>query len=467
MKKLLSGLFLSLFVIGCGSKETYKEQIERYNLLVAEANTYNDTKKFDKALFSSNKAVEITDTLAPALLERGNANLGLNKWDDANDDFSDAIDLEGEKSAGYKGRAIANYFNDEKGDFIDDISNYINHFKNDVYAHSLRADYYIEKQDYDEAIVDYSICLRNDPNNASFYLKRGNAYAMAEQNNKSILDYENYTRLTPDKNNDQIFYKSALLNSKIGQYQKAINDLLLISNNNRKPAVQKLIGDNYTSLRDYTQAVKNYSTYLRMKPKDYLAYKKRGDSYMANNEVNLANADFKTGALLQWGEAGIIFKYGWWILFAIVYFVIGQILFVNVKEEYDNKKIRKGYWYYSLSGFFGGHHAYTKSINKFLLLAICILSFTFINSFNVMSYYNRPDLLWLGILETPYSLYLLYGIVILLLIDAILLPYYIFSENHALRKTITDEMPKQRRSEIDSIEVLIKQQNTNLKKLNS
>lgn len=466
MKKIYYLFLASVILAGCGSKETYEAQIAQYNLHVTEANTYYKNGEYDKALLSSTKAVEITDTLSPALLQRGHANIMLSNWKEAKDDYSDAIDIEGEKSEAFKGRSIANYYLDERGDFIDDINIYIVHNDNDIFAHERRADYYTEEEEYNKAIADYSVCLKLAPNNASYYLKRGNAYSMVEDNRASIADYENYTRLSPGANHDQIFYKRALLNMKVNQHQKAISDLLLISNGANKPAVQQLLADNYFSLKDYDQSVINYSAYLRSKPKDYDALVKRGDAYLAKNNIPLANADFQQAALLQWDDKGFFYKYGWWILFAIGYSFIGLMVFGSVKEEYDNRKIGKGYLYYVTLGLFGGHHAYTKSTGKFFLVIICILAFTFLNSFSFRSYYNHYDLLWSGILATPYSIYLLYGIIALLVLDIIMLPYYVYSSNHDLRNAIDDRIPKERNKELDTIAGRIKKQNSNLKKLN-
>ena len=98
MKKILYFALIGLLIVGCGSKETYEQQIKQYNLLVDEAKSFNENQQFDKALMASSNAIKITDTLSPALLQIGLANLGLKKWDDAKDNFSDAIDIDGEKS---------------------------------------------------------------------------------------------------------------------------------------------------------------------------------------------------------------------------------------------------------------------------------------------------------------------------------------------------------------------------------
>ena len=467
MKNIFFGLLLSLSLISCGPKETYEQQITQYNLLVSEARTFYSKGFYEEALSSATDAIKITDTLAPALLENGYANLALNKWKDARNNFSDAIDIEGERSIGFRGRAISNYFSNEKSDFIDDINTYIKHNSRDEYAHSLRADYFVEKREYKNAIKDYTICLSLAPNNSDYYLKRGNTYAMLLDNLASIADYENYTRLNPDKNHDQIFYKRAKLNTEVNKYQKSIDDLMLMSSYQKRPDALRLMADNYVSIKNYEYAIANYTSYLAFRPKDVEVYKKRGSAFIGNNNLKSANQDFTKAALLEWTEKCLMYKYGWWTIFVFSYLIFGMILFNSVKQRYDGKKIRKGYFYYIFLGIFGGHHAYTNGVGKFLLLATCIFTFTFLNSFNFRSYYDHYDLLWAGITASNTSLYLLYAIITLLVLDFIILPYNVFSENHNLRLAIDGTLAQERKAELIIITQNIRTHHNNLKKLNS
>lgn len=465
MKKNIIFAILSALFISCGSEISYKEQIIQYNNFVKVADSLNKIKDYKQAIIASTEAIKITDTLSQAYLKRGDSNLGINNYDDAEDDFSDVIKIEGEKSIAYKGRAIAYYFKNEKDDFIDDIDIYITNHSNDIYAHSLRGDYYTEDEDYEKAILDYSICLKKNPRNSIFYLKRGNVYAIDGQNNLSIIDFENYTRLNPNMNNDPIFYKRGLLNIKAGDFQKAINDFSSISKSFTNSKIFELRGDCFLALKKYNDAIKNYSLFLASNPNNIDVITKRGDSYFNNNDLKSANSDYKNSASLQWKSKGFFYKYGWYFLFIIGYFLIGVISLTTIKEEYDNKKIKKSYWYYFLTGLFGGHYLYTNSYLRYLLHTFLIFILFFLNSFNIKSFYNQSDLLLAGALNNSYSLNLIYIILILLFLDMFLLPYIVFSHNHNLRLSINDEISKKRETEINELEKLMKKQNTKFKSL--
>ncbi|EKT4501865.1 tetratricopeptide repeat protein [Flavobacterium psychrophilum] len=465
MRKNIIFAILSVLLISCGSKISYKDQIIQYNNFVSVADSLNKIKDYKQAIVASTEAIKITDTLSQAYLKRGDSNLGLKNYDDAEDDFSDVIKIEGEKSIAYKGRAIAYYFKNEKDDFIDDIDIYITNHSNDIYAHSLRGDYYTEEEDCEKAILDYSICLKNNPRNSIFYLKRGNVYAIDGQNDLSIIDYENYTRLNPNVNNDPIFYKRGLLNIKADNFQKAINDFSLISKSFTNLKIFELRGDCFFALKNYNDAIKNYSLFLASNPNNIDVITKRGDSYFNNNDLKNANSDYKNSASLKWKSKGFFYKYGWYILFVLGYFLIALILENSFKEEYDNKKIKKSYWYYFLTGLFGGHYFYINYVWRYALYTILVLVLFSLNSFNIRSFYNHNDLLWTGIVSTQYSMSLIYVILALFVIDLLILPYSVFSYNHNLRLSINDEISKQREIEINEMAVLLEKQNTKFKSL--
>lgn len=467
MKKIILFTFLTALLSSCDSKISYEQQIQQYNNYISTADSLNKIKNYKQTIIVSTKAIKITDTLSQAYLKRGDANLSLKNYDDAEDDFNDAIKIEGNKSIAYKGRAIAYYFKNEMGDFIDDIDIYLTYHGNDLYAHSLRGDYYTEDEDYEKAILDYSSCLKINPRNSIFYLKRGNAYAIDGQTNLSVIDYENYTRLNPDKNNDAILYKRAMLNFKSNNYQKALNDFYLISKSFSNSKVFELKGDCFFALKNYNNAIKNYTIFLASNPKNIDVISKRADSYFSNNDLKNSNSDYKNAASLKWKSKGFFYKYGCYILFIFSYFLIGLIAFSTVNEEYDNKKISKSYWYYFLTGLFGVHYLYINYVLRYLLYTILVFALFYLNSFNIRSFYNHYDLLWSGIVSTPYSLLLIYIILVLFVIDFLTLPYSVFSYNHNLRLSINNKISKQREIEINEMAILLERQNTKFNTLKS
>lgn len=489
MKKVITYIILILVLLGCGSGLTYEEKITQYNKLVSSADSLSEVEDYNQIILTTTEAIKITDTLSQAFIQRAEANLSLNNLKDARKDFSKAIKIDGETSIAYKGRAIANLLNDKKKAFLKNINIYIKHHENDISAYSLRADYYVEDKDYESAISDYSFCIKDEPENSLFYLKRGNVYAINGQGALSISDYDNYVRLNPDKNNDEVFYKRGVLNMKVQNYQKAISDFSLISESFGKVEVFDLIADCFYNLKQYDEAIENYSAFLMENPDNYEVIDKRANSYLKNNSLKNADSDFKRSASLKWESKGFFYKYGWYILFIIVYFLISIILSKTINEEYDNKKISKSYIYFFFTGVFGGHYLYTNkqstnnitrlskvvrghdlftfSCLRYLIHSGLIFILFFLDSFYIRSFYNKPDLLLSGVSSSTYSLYLIYTILFLLLLDVFLLPYYVFSHNYNERLSINDIASKQQEIEITELESLMNKQNTEFKALES
>jgi len=465
MKKITAFIILGIILTSCSSKIPYEEQIIQYNNSVIDADSFLKNKEYNKAVDAASKAIEITDTLSNALQIRGNAYLNLSKYDDALDDFSDVINIEGEKSIAYKGRAIAYFFSNEKDDFKDDIDIYITNHGDDNYAHLLRGDYFVEDGQYDEAVNDYSICIKNSPNNPVFYLKRGNVYGIDGHENLSIADYEKYTSLNQGKNNDEVYYRRALLNIKVKKHQKALNDFSLISKDYTNFKIFEFKGDCFFYLKNQKNAINQYSLYLDKLPEDYNVLNKRGESFLLLGNIASANLDFKKAADIKWTSKGFLYKYGWYVLFIIVFFTIGALTGGTIKEEYDNKKAMKSYSYFIFTGLFGGHYLYVGYVARYLLYTILVFALVFLNAYNIRSFYNHLDLLWSEVLVTKYSVPLMYAIVILFIIDFIFLSYFVFNKNQELRSSITNEIPKQREVEINAISDLLEENYSKFKSL--
>ena len=69
---------------------------------------------------------------------------------------------------------------------------------NDASAYNNRGNAYFNKGDYDRAIADYTQAIRLDPNDAVAYNSRGNVYYNKRDYNRAIADYEVALRLDPN-----------------------------------------------------------------------------------------------------------------------------------------------------------------------------------------------------------------------------------------------------------------------------
>ena len=139
--KIIAPSVIFLLLCNCGSRFSEQDQLRVYNYYIKKANQYNAIEDYKTAVTYSDKAIDITDTLAIAYKIKGIALYHLNILDDALVNFDEAISLEGETSDVFKNRAIIHLKNDNVY-FLNDIEAYLNTYPNDDEALNMRASYY-------------------------------------------------------------------------------------------------------------------------------------------------------------------------------------------------------------------------------------------------------------------------------------------------------------------------------------
>ncbi|MUV04986.1 tetratricopeptide repeat protein [Flavobacterium rakeshii] len=461
MKKVILLIIVAALLYNCGSDLSYEEQLKNYTSLVKKADSISLAKDYKKAEDYATKAIEITDTLAPALLSRGNIRLKLKKWDESIDDFDKVIEIEGNKSLAHKGLAIAKLASDDEDDFLESINIYLNYHNSDVQSHELRAEYY-SKNDYNKAIEDYSYCINAVPLNSSYYLKRGNLYTLNNQEKLGIKDYQSYIQLNPNKNNDEILYKRGTLNLKVNKPKEAVIDFLKIENPNSRPLTFSLLGDSYYQLGNYHEAIKFYSTYIRLFPSASDIIEKRGLSFQKMGELNKAESDIKKSAMLKWKNKGFFQKYWLFILYLIFFAMTYIIISIFNTEEYDGRKAKKAYMFFFVTGIVGGHYLYVKSYIRYTLYFILLSVLVYNSIYSIISFYNYKYILWNDILDVGKNKYILYIIVILFGLDLLSLSYLVYSSNQKVRFSVSKDLPEKRQQEITDLETATKQIKRNL-----
>ncbi|WP_405296660.1 tetratricopeptide repeat protein [Algibacter sp. Ld11] len=205
----------ALIFFSCGSDLSYEQQVTNYNFYIKKSDSLIEQKNYNEAMSYINSAIKITDTIPIAIYLKGFVSYKLDRLDDAEKNFTKAIEMEGEKSKTYKDRAKV-YLKMGDSDFLDDINFHIENYPNDEEALTLKRDYLENKEDYDEAINEYNLAINKNKNDISLLTKRADLYFKNGDYEKSIQDYEQVLKLNPD--NENIKTKK--------------NDVLLLINNN-------------------------------------------------------------------------------------------------------------------------------------------------------------------------------------------------------------------------------------------
>jgi tetratricopeptide (TPR) repeat protein len=130
------------------------------------------------------------------------------------------------------------------------------------------------------------------PNNADSYLKRGDAYANAENWEEAITQYDQAILINPDfaeayNNRGYSYYWKGDATQAIADYNRAIElrPNYAFAYNNRGAA--------YMASGHPDQAILDFDQAIRLQPDFPQAYTNRGNAYLRNGRLDLAFADFR------------------------------------------------------------------------------------------------------------------------------------------------------------------------------
>lgn len=197
--KIIKSLFTLFIAVlcSCGSDLTYDQKMENYIKHSSESRALIEQGKYSEALYYSTAAIEITDTLSAAIYLQGVAEFGLDRFEEAEENFTRVIEMEGETSVAYKNRAKI-FFNKDESDFINDINTYLENHPEDEEARTLKREYLEKKEDFDGAINEYSLAIAKNKDSIELLTKRADLHFKNGDYFKSIQDYDRILQLDPE-----------------------------------------------------------------------------------------------------------------------------------------------------------------------------------------------------------------------------------------------------------------------------
>jgi Tol biopolymer transport system component/tetratricopeptide (TPR) repeat protein len=211
---------------------------------------------------------------------RGLARLRLEKYTEAVESFSQAIEQDSQYAKAYGQRGIA----------------------------------FLKLQEYEWAIEDFSKVIEmepENPENAEVYNNRGRAYFDLEKYEQAERDYEKAIELNPDLFEAHV--NLALAYATLDDYEEAIEEYDRAIELN--PVSEKAYfgrGNAHQELGNYDDAINDYNKAIELNPENGTAYYNRGNVYYKQRKYKLAAQDYNTAfdknpqnldALLQRGIA--------------------------------------------------------------------------------------------------------------------------------------------------------------------
>jgi len=190
----------------------------------------------------------------------------------------------------YSRRGIAYYYKEQYDEAIADYTQAIILNPQDEDTYCNRGTAYNDKKQYDQAIADYTQAIAINPQCDDAYYNRGIVYSNKEQNDQAIADYTK--AITINQQHERAYHNRGIIYNEQGRYDQAIADYTQaidvdlqfeaaycnrgISHQNK--------GHNDQAIADYTQAITIDSEFA-------LAYQKRGIAHQnkGHNDQAIAN----------------------------------------------------------------------------------------------------------------------------------------------------------------------------------
>ena len=178
-----------------------------------------------------------------------------------------------------------NYFINET---ISEINREIRQNPNDANGYIKRGEANIDKGYYYRAISDCTKAIKLDPDNALAYKVRGDAHYGDDDYDKAIADYTKAIELDPD-------FADAYIQRGIAypDYDKALADYTkAIELDPDDDLSYQLRGHVYSAKGDYDNAIKEFTKAIELDPEyPFTSYLFRGDAYKQKGDNVRAKAD--------------------------------------------------------------------------------------------------------------------------------------------------------------------------------
>jgi tetratricopeptide (TPR) repeat protein len=191
-------------------------------------------KKYQSAIYDFNKAIENERKYAEAYYNKAKAQFELKKFTDTIESYSFAIQYNcNNKASAFNDRGVAKCRIRDYQDAINDFSEAIKINPSKPLYYKNRGVSYSNIKEYDKAIDDFNKVIAIASNNdADVYNFRGVANAKKKQYKEAIADFNEAIKI--DSQHSKAFKNRGEVNAMLGNFDKAINDFTAAIDINKK-----------------------------------------------------------------------------------------------------------------------------------------------------------------------------------------------------------------------------------------
>ncbi len=272
-------------------KNTEKEQTPE--AFFRKGNAYKRLEKYEDAIDAYTKAIELNPEYSNAYNNRGLAHKKRGKFTEAITDYSKAILIDPKYATAYNNRGVAYRILKKYAEAIADYEKAIElNPKYDI-AYSNLGVAYNDLEEYDTAIAYCNKSLELNPASAAAYSNRGYAYNGIKEYGKAIVDYTKSIELNSE--NAVTHINRGYVYIKLAEYDKAIADCTnAINLDPTAPGAYKIMGEALFMQNNFPKALSSLNKAIELNPNYTEAYEMRAKVYRAMNKTEKAEKDEET-----------------------------------------------------------------------------------------------------------------------------------------------------------------------------
>ena len=261
----------------------------------------NLTQSVGESLSLSHPDVASNSTLEPQDAaayygNRGVYHLKLQQYQEALDDFSEAISLDPQFAVAYGNRGVCHFMLQQYQEALDDFSKATSL---DPQFTGNRGVCHLMLQQYDDAEEYLSKAIILDPQDANAYRNRGICYRDLQRYTEAIGDFAEVIKLNP-RNAAEYVNKGLICHLDLQRYEEALADYTIAIYLDPQDALTYNIrGVCNTALQRYTEAEKDFSKAIDLDPQYALTYYNRGGCRRALQQYTEAVKDFSKAIALE------------------------------------------------------------------------------------------------------------------------------------------------------------------------
>ncbi len=253
--------------------------------------------KFKEANEDATQALNIDDQNFLYYSVRGFARSRLGDKQSAVQDFTKAIALNPKDHSPYLERGRIRRFLGQKEAAVKDFSQAIALNPNDVFTHYEQCVTRSLLNDQQAALVDCDRAIAVDPRFPSAYLARGSVNRALGNTQAALTDFAHAIELDPDSH--EPYSSRGVLRAKAGDPQGAIEDFTqAIRLYPKDSEAYNNRGIVRSSLKDYSGAIQDFDKAIENQPSNAGAYANRASVYLQLRELDKAKTDLKQAAQL-------------------------------------------------------------------------------------------------------------------------------------------------------------------------